>query len=337
MYVHSMEDEEMQVNGNCAVLVHFENFTNTLWINQLGGKLKKNNFPSRHLICVCEERLDKGVLETFFNYDDIHIITTSNSTDLKLISEKVCEIVHYNCINLLLSTSQHLDKLYMGLIACKLSSGLAADCSDFWVSGNTILFERIVGAWPPSVATIKSINSKIHMATLNEINLTDSYVEEKNHRIVFENYEVYGDKSSCFDRRKNNISADKDYDTYFIAGAGIHDYTNAIKLKEIAERYNIGFGITRQIYNRGWFDLKHLVGISGKSINANLCVTFGVSGAFQHLHGIKNCKQIIAINNNVTEPICKIASTIVSVDVNAFIEKLQYETIEKRREKQYEI
>lgn len=324
-----MEDEEMQVNGNCAVLVHFEDLANTLRINQLGGKLKKYSFTSRHLICVCEERLDKGVLETLFSYDAIHIITTSNATDLELISEKICDIVYDNSIKLLLSTSQHLVKLYMGLIACKFSSGLAADCSDFWKSDNTILFERIVGAWPPSVATIKSINSKIHMATLNEINMTDSFVEEKNHRIVFEDYEIYGNKSSCFDR-KNNISADKDYDTYFIAGAGIQDYTNAIKLKNIAERYNIGFGITRQIYNRGWFDSKHLVGISGKSINANLCVTFGVSGAFQHLYGIKNCKQIIAINNNITEPICKIASTIVSVDVNVLIEELQYEIIEKR-------
>ena len=63
------------------------------------------------------------------------------------------------------------------------------------------------------------------------------------------------------------------------------------------------------------------MGQSGRSIAPDIYIAFGISGANQHLVGIRNSRQIIAVNNNENAPIFNIADVKIVADVKEFIKE----------------
>lgn len=84
----------------------------------------------------------------------------------------------------------------------------------------------------------------------------------------------------------------------FLAGRGIGSKANYEKLKEKAKKYGASVGCTRPVSMNGWESYDSFVGISGKSLNADICVTFGVSGSGPLIKGLENVKTVIAINTD---------------------------------------
>lgn len=87
-------------------------------------------------------------------------------------------------------------------------------------------------------------------------------------------------------------------------GRGVGKQEDLAMLEELADRLGAEIGCTRPISEDAkWYPVERYIGISGKVVKGSLYVGIGTSGQIQHVAGVRDCKVIVAINNNEKEPI----------------------------------
>ena len=91
------------------------------------------------------------------------------------------------------------------------------------------------------------------------------------------------------------------------AGRGIQGAENLPLVKRLAEALGAEVAASRPVCDSGWLPAERQVGSSGQTVAPKLYIAVGVSGAIQHLVGMKGSKTIVAINKDATAPIFEIA------------------------------
>lgn len=105
-------------------------------------------------------------------------------------------------------------------------------------------------------------------------------------------------------------------------GRGIGKEENMSMVKELAEALQAEIGASRPIVDADWLPTSHQVGSSGQSVSPNLYFALGISGAIQHVVGMKGSKNIVAINRDPDAPIFEVADYGVVGDILEIIPKL---------------
>lgn len=120
------------------------------------------------------------------------------------------------------------------------------------------------------------------------------------------------------------------YSVLVSIGRGIQEKDNVAIAEELAEALGAAVSCSRPVVDAKWMEKSRQVGSSGKTVKPKVYLACGISGAFQHLAGIKGSPFLIAINKNPKAPIFQVADVGIVDDILEFLPVLTEKVRELR-------
>ena len=120
-----------------------------------------------------------------------------------------------------------------------------------------------------------------------------------------------------------NVSKDiKDAPLIFAGGRGLMNEQSFEALRRLADFFDASVGASRPVVDCGWAGPSEQIGQIGSVVHPKVYLAFGISGAIQHLAGMKNSQCIIAVNTNLNSPIFQYYDYGIRGDANSIIRNL---------------
>ena len=226
----------------------------------------------------------------------------------------------------------------MPYLAVRLTTGLTADCTELDIdeeTGNLIQTRPAIGG--NIMATIVTSRHRPQMATVRPHSLkAPGQSPDRKGEIIEENVPekclATGVEWLGIQGKDKDTVAIQDARKVVSGGRGLKRAENFALIENLAAKLDAAIGASRDVVDRGWIAYPHQVGLSGKTVTPELYVAIGISGAIQHLAGMKTSDCIVAINNDPDAQIFKVADFGVVCDLFEFVPVL-VEEIEQRKAK----
>jgi len=225
---------------------------------------------------------------------------------------------------------------FAGGLATELRTGLTADCTGLDIEVETRSLLQTRPAFGGNImATIKSSNHRPQMATVRpKVFPMPLKGEKKSIDTVFEEVDLSEENQRT--EILEWIPAEEgiditEADIIVSGGRGMGKPENMSILMELAELLGGALGASRAAVDAGWVEYSHQVGQTGRTVRPNVYIACGISGAVQHLAGMKTSDVIIAINKDRNAPIFNVATYGFVGDALEIIPKV-IDELKKRRE-----
>lgn len=220
-------------------------------------------------------------------------------------------------------------------IAARLEIGLTADCADLNVgnyenkaSGRTyknVLYQIRPAFGGDVMATIVTPEHRPQMATVRPGTFEPLERDLKRRgEVISCNVDLQHKENTEILEiiRKEKETHLEDAKIIVGGGRGVGGPGGFNLLRELADVLDAHVGATRAAVDAGWISYNHQIGQTGQTVRPDIYLACGISGAIQHLVGIKNAKTIIAINKDPNAPIFDVADYGVVGDLFELIPKL---------------
>lgn len=203
------------------------------------------------------------------------------------------------------------------VLASRLETGLISDCIDLeWDDG--LLGRRLVYR-RKLVATQRILAPAPHIATCQR----GAFVvpEAAAGEAVVENVETTIDAAAIrwavrgFDEAEQVAGDITEAEVVVAAGRGIGSQDNLPVIEELAKALGGALAASRPIVDQGWVGRGLQVGSSGKTVRPRLYIALGISGAIQHVVGMRDSDVIVAVNKDPRAPIFEYADYGVVADL----------------------
>jgi len=249
--------------------------------------------------------------------------------DPTIYAAALAELCKVKDIDVLLFPATYRSREIAPYVAAKLETGIVADVSKLYVDergevisvkpsfGENILAHISIPGRKPKIFTVRAYLAETPQGDLKtEIETLTFKITEP--RLTRTRSVYIEDPDSSILPEKHSIVIG--------VGAGLHP--ESIKLlRELARRLNIGLAATKKVTDRGILPDKFLVGESGKIIRPRLYIALGISGAPQHMTGVRESKIIIAVNISERAPIVRQCDYFVKADANELIRLLAHRVL----------
>jgi electron transfer flavoprotein alpha subunit len=198
-------------------------------------------------------------------------------------------------------------------VATKVGTGLTADCTELDIeekTNNLLQTRPAIGG--NILATIKTPNNRPQMATVRVKSTRPAPVDDSRRGEILRiklNPELIDGRVEWigFKKTEDETISIQDADVIISGGRGLKKKENFALIRQLAENLDGVVGASRDAVDRGWISYPHQVGLSGKTVSPKLYIAIGISGAIQHLAGIKTADVVIAINSDPDAQIFKVS------------------------------
>lgn len=243
-----------------------------------------------------------------FKNSQLEVYSTSAYTDI------VSNYFNENNAEILVISNTALGKDLAPHISARLNSGLAVDCTALEFQNGEIIATRPVFAGK-ALANIKITSPKKIFTLRPNVFNAGTPTEAKSEISVTE---VINPNLSC---RVNEIKKSEgkidvaEAEIIVSGGRGLKGPDNFHLVEELANILGAASGASRAVVDAGWRPHSEQVGQTGKTVSPTLYFALGISGAIQHLAGMRSSKYIVAINKDKDAPIFQVADYGIVGDV----------------------
>jgi electron transfer flavoprotein alpha subunit len=211
-------------------------------------------------------------------------------------------------------------------LAAQLGVGLASDCIALELDGGRLLATRPIFAGK-ALAKVK-LNGDPQMVTVRA-NVLPAREPDTEKTAVIEPVPIAADdvRAKVVDvvgAGEGEIDV-AEADIIVSGGRGVAGPEGFAPVRSLAKTLGAAVGASRAAVDAGWIEHAHQVGQTGKTVTPNLYVACGISGAIQHLAGMKTSKAIVAVNKDPEAPIFKVADYGIVGDLFEVVPLLEKE------------
>jgi len=217
-----------------------------------------------------------------------------------------------------------------GSVATRLCTGLTADCTELAIDPETRLLRQTRPAFGGNImATITCPHHRPQMATVRHrvfempemdapplslpkpaLSPVEGLGGRKGGQIVHERAVMGEDEIASkvvdFITQEGEVNL-SDAQVIVAGGRGVEGAEGFAPICELAEVLRGAVGSSRAAVDAGWIPYAHQVGQTGRTVRPDLYISCGISGAIQHLAGMKTSGCIVAINTDPEAPIFQVA------------------------------
>lgn len=271
------------------------------------------------------------------NCDKIYTIKHKELKDFKVLpyATNIIEVIMKHNPYIVLFGATATGRELAPRIASAVKCGLTADCTDLQIKdiefknnkkiyknlllqirpafGGNVIATIINPEMHPQMATVrpgvmKIVNSETHTKRKNEIIEIEAKIKQEDFAVeIIEKIQ---------EEKKANLTGAQ---IIVSGGMGVGNKENFNLIRELAKILGAEIGATRAAVDSGWIHKDHQVGQTGTTVRPRLYIACGISGSIQHLAGMQESKQILAINKDPDAPIMNIANYKITGDLNKVI------------------
>ena len=212
-------------------------------------------------------------------------------------------------------------KDFLPRVAARLGAGMVSDVVGYEIEGNTVVFQRTMYAGAVNAAVM--ITTAVKIICARPTAFPKAKPEERPSAIVPLSIEIdpasIGTTFLSYEDRPSERPDLTEAAIVVAGGRGTRGREGFQLLEELADLLGGAVGASRAAVDLGWVPADLQIGQTGKIVAPSLYFAVGISGAIQHVAGMKDSKVIVAINKDPEAPIFQVATYGLVADLFAAI------------------
>jgi len=215
----------------------------------------------------------------------------------------------------------HFGRMLAPRLAMRLHVGLVADVTKIKNDGENLELVRPAFSGRIMAGIVTNEKKPVMLTVRQNVFSYKAESDQKAEVIDYQPQNYQSGEIELLNSQENEISYDIRESEILVSGGGgtLKDFD---QIKLLADKLNAEVSASRKIIDNGKAARNIQVGQSGKTVSPDLYIALGISGAIEHVAGLKNIENIISVNVNKNAPICSLSDIVVEGDALEFVKKL---------------